>query len=188
MSAGCRRIEQVYQRDRLQLRWGYARSISGVARYFLASPSCSSLYRRSTTSGTRYVYLQPTTATSVGGLALVACNPIAPWERVVDLQFARRPGSRWHLYVEIMANTATSSSQTKAKSDHRTPIKLAAAIQRSSDSTGQRTTTQRWCHPSKDPNSAGRTGEPSTGGTEALSAEELPGFESGTGAVNGVFF
>jgi len=52
--------------------------------------------------GTRYVYLQPTTATSVewfgtGGLQSNS-------SRVVDLQFARRPGEAalWHLYVEIM--------------------------------------------------------------------------------------
>ncbi len=38
------------------------------------------------------------------GLALVALVDVAPWERVVDLQFARRPGESalWHLYVEIM--------------------------------------------------------------------------------------
>ncbi|HEY9642427.1 MAG TPA: NFACT RNA binding domain-containing protein [Coleofasciculaceae cyanobacterium] len=41
-----------------------------------------------------------------GGLALVAIEPVAPWERVIDLQFARRPGEAalWHLYVEIMGN------------------------------------------------------------------------------------
>ena len=40
----------------------------------------------------------------LGGLALVAIEPIAPWERVADLQFARRPGDPplWHLYIEIM--------------------------------------------------------------------------------------
>lgn len=40
----------------------------------------------------------------LNGLALVAMEAIAPWERVLDLQFARRPGepALWHLYVEIM--------------------------------------------------------------------------------------
>lgn len=40
----------------------------------------------------------------LGSLALVAIKPIAPWERALDLQFARRPGdpALWHLYVEIM--------------------------------------------------------------------------------------
>jgi predicted ribosome quality control (RQC) complex YloA/Tae2 family protein len=38
------------------------------------------------------------------GLALVSLEPIAPWERVIDLQFAQRPGepALWHLYVEVM--------------------------------------------------------------------------------------
>lgn len=37
-------------------------------------------------------------------LALIAIEPVAPWERALDLQFARRPGDppQWHLYVEIM--------------------------------------------------------------------------------------
>lgn len=40
----------------------------------------------------------------LGGLALVAINIMAPWERVADFQFARRPGDPilWHVYVEIM--------------------------------------------------------------------------------------
>lgn len=40
----------------------------------------------------------------LNGLALVAIAPLAPWERALDLQFARRPGDpvQWHLYVEIM--------------------------------------------------------------------------------------
>ncbi|KJH73403.1 Rqc2 family fibronectin-binding protein [Aliterella atlantica] len=40
----------------------------------------------------------------LNGLALVAIAQVAPWERVFDLQFARRPGedALWHLYVEIM--------------------------------------------------------------------------------------
>ena len=37
-------------------------------------------------------------------MVLVAITPLAPWERVVDLQFGQRPGDPplWHLYVEIM--------------------------------------------------------------------------------------
>ncbi|MFH7023898.1 MAG: NFACT family protein [Heteroscytonema crispum UTEX LB 1556] len=40
----------------------------------------------------------------LGGLALVGIEAIAPWERVIDLQFARRPGEEalYHLYAEIM--------------------------------------------------------------------------------------
>jgi predicted ribosome quality control (RQC) complex YloA/Tae2 family protein len=40
----------------------------------------------------------------LNGLALIAIRAIAPWERVLDLQFAKRPGEEptWHLYIEIM--------------------------------------------------------------------------------------
>jgi predicted ribosome quality control (RQC) complex YloA/Tae2 family protein len=40
----------------------------------------------------------------LNGLALVSIEAIAPWERVLDLQFGRRPGdpASFHLYVEIM--------------------------------------------------------------------------------------
>ncbi len=40
----------------------------------------------------------------LNGLALVSIEPVAPWERALDLSFARRPGDpvQWHLYVEIM--------------------------------------------------------------------------------------
>lgn len=41
----------------------------------------------------------------LSGLALIAIDTIAPWERVLDLKFARRPGDPpiFHLYVEIMS-------------------------------------------------------------------------------------
>ncbi|RMF65529.1 MAG: hypothetical protein D6746_00320, partial [Bacteroidetes bacterium] len=40
----------------------------------------------------------------IKGLALVEIATISPWERVLDFQFARRPGDPilWHLYAEIM--------------------------------------------------------------------------------------
>ncbi|MGF1521792.1 MAG: NFACT family protein [Leptolyngbyaceae cyanobacterium] len=40
----------------------------------------------------------------LNGYALIAIEPVASWERAVDLQFARRPGDpiHWHLYVEVM--------------------------------------------------------------------------------------
>lgn len=38
------------------------------------------------------------------GLALAAIVEVSPWERVLDFQFAKRPGEPplWHLYVEVM--------------------------------------------------------------------------------------
>lgn len=40
----------------------------------------------------------------LNGLALTRIDAVASWERVLDLQFAKRPGETalWHLYVEIM--------------------------------------------------------------------------------------
>jgi predicted ribosome quality control (RQC) complex YloA/Tae2 family protein len=40
----------------------------------------------------------------LSGLALVSIAPVSSWERVIDLQFAKRPGESalWHLYAEIM--------------------------------------------------------------------------------------
>ncbi|NJM45530.1 MAG: fibronectin-binding domain-containing protein [Alkalinema sp. RU_4_3] len=40
----------------------------------------------------------------LGSLALVAIESPVPWERVLDLQFAQRPGDPvlWHLYMEVM--------------------------------------------------------------------------------------
>ncbi len=40
----------------------------------------------------------------LGGWALIAIAEVSPWERVLDFQFAKRPGEAplWHLYVEVM--------------------------------------------------------------------------------------
>ena len=40
----------------------------------------------------------------VAGYALVAVKLTSPWERVIDLQFAKRPDDevQWHLYLEVM--------------------------------------------------------------------------------------
>lgn len=40
----------------------------------------------------------------LNGLALIAIETVSPWERVLDLQFSKRPNEPaiWHLYVEIM--------------------------------------------------------------------------------------
>lgn len=47
----------------------------------------------------------------LGGLALVAIAPVAPWERVMDLQFAQRPGDpvQFHLFVEVMGKYSNAT-------------------------------------------------------------------------------
>lgn len=99
------RLEQVYQRDRwtvcLALRTLQGRSWLTISWH----PQAARLH-----IGDAPPRLPDTFTFSqqlwhqLGGLALVGIAAIAPWERVVDLQFAKRPGDPilWHLYVEIM--------------------------------------------------------------------------------------
>lgn len=61
----------------------------------------------------------------LGGLVLVSIAAIAPWERVLDLQFAQRPGdpAQWHLYAEIMGKYSnlilTTASQQIVTAAHQ---------------------------------------------------------------------
>lgn len=99
------RLEQVYQRDRTKIYLGL-RTLNQrgwliiswhpqAARLCLGDPPPRTPDTFTFSQQLRH---------QVGGLALIAIAPIAPWERVLDLQFARRPGEAvlWHLYVEIM--------------------------------------------------------------------------------------
>ena len=99
------RLEQVYQRDRfticLALRTLKAKpwlTISWhpeAARINLGDPPPRVKDTFTFSDQLRH---------QLNGLALTGIKAIAPWERVLDLQFARRPGEAalWHLYVEIM--------------------------------------------------------------------------------------
>lgn len=99
------RLEQVYQRDRhtlaLALRtldqraWLTLSWHPQAARVCIGDPP-----PRVPDTFTFSQQLQH----QLKGLALVTIEAIAPWERVLDMQFARRPGEAalWHLYVEIM--------------------------------------------------------------------------------------
>ena len=99
------RLEQVHQSDRhtihLQLRtlekklWLLLCWHPQSARLHLSAPPPK----------------QPDTFTfsqqilhQVTGFALVSVQLTSPWERVVDLQFAKRPDDdvQWHLYLEVM--------------------------------------------------------------------------------------
>lgn len=99
------RTEQVYQRDRftiaLALRTLKRRDWLTIAWHPQAARICiGDPPPRTPDTFTFSDQLRH----QLGGLALVAIETIAPWERVLDLQFARRPGDspHWHLYVEIM--------------------------------------------------------------------------------------
>ena len=99
------RTEQVYQRDRytiaLSLRTLKRRGWLTISWHPQAARIClGSAPPRTPDTFTFSQQLRH----QLGGLALVAIDAIAPWERVLDLQFARRPGEPaiWHLYVEII--------------------------------------------------------------------------------------
>ncbi|KPQ34590.1 MAG: putative RNA-binding protein homologous to eukaryotic snRNP [Phormidesmis priestleyi Ana] len=99
------RCEQVYQRDPytlfIALRTLESRGWLAIswhpqaARLHIAEPPPK---RNDTFTFSQQLKHQ------LGGLALTQINSIAPWERVLDLQFARRPDepALWHLYVEVM--------------------------------------------------------------------------------------
>lgn len=99
------RLEKVYQRDRytitLALRTLNGRGWLDVSWHPQAARMCI---------GNPPPRLPDTFTFSqqllhqLGGLVLIATEIIAPWERVVDMQFARRSGEApiYHLHVEIM--------------------------------------------------------------------------------------
>lgn len=101
------RLEQVYQRDRhtvaIALRTLERRGWLTVSWHPQAARVCMADAPPRTPD--TFTFSQQLRH-QLGGLALVSIEAIAPWERVIDLQFARRPGdvALWHVYVEIMGN------------------------------------------------------------------------------------
>ncbi|MFM1841314.1 MAG: hypothetical protein RLZZ490_45, partial [Cyanobacteriota bacterium] len=99
------RIEQVYQRDRhtlsLALRtlgdrgWLTLSWHPQAARLCLDQPPSRDPDTFTLSDQLRH---------QLKGLALIALHPIQPWERVIDLAIAKRPGEvpLYHLFLEIM--------------------------------------------------------------------------------------
>jgi predicted ribosome quality control (RQC) complex YloA/Tae2 family protein len=99
------RVEQVYQRDRytiaLALRTLKQRGWLTLCWHPQAARIClGDAPPRTPDTFTFSDQLRH----QLNGYALIAIDAIAPWERVIDLQLAKRPGDppQWHLYVEIM--------------------------------------------------------------------------------------
>jgi len=99
------RLEQVYQRDRytisLALRTLEGRGWLDISWHVQAARLCIGTPPPRTPD--TFTFSQQLRH-QIGGLALVEIEAIAPWERALDLRFARRPGDPilWHLYVEVM--------------------------------------------------------------------------------------
>ena len=99
------RLEQVFQQDRHTLylalrtlqgrRWLLLSWHPQGARLHLAPPPPK---MPDTFTFSQQIWHQ------VASLALVGADLVSPWERVVDLQFAKRPDDPvlWHLYLEVM--------------------------------------------------------------------------------------
>lgn len=99
------RTEQVYQRDRytiaIALRTLKQRDWLQISWHPQAAHIC--IGDPPPRSPDTFTFSQQLIH-QLGGLALVGIEAIAPWERVIDLQFARRPGETalYHVYAEIM--------------------------------------------------------------------------------------
>ncbi len=99
------RLEQVYQRDRHTLslalrtlssrRWLTLCWHPQAAHLCLGNPPPKGVDTFTFSDQLRH---------QLNGLALVGIEPIAPWERAINLQFSQRPGDPilWHLIAEIM--------------------------------------------------------------------------------------
>ena len=127
------RIEQVYQRDRF--------TISLALRTLKAKPWLTICWHPEAARiniGDPPPRIKDTFTFSdqlrhqLKGLALTGIKAIAPWERVLDLQFAQRPGDEplWHLYVEIMGKYS-NVILTDAQQQIITPARQISSAQSS---------------------------------------------------------
>ena len=127
------RIEQVYQRDRF--------TISLALRTLNAKPWLTICWHPEAARihiGDPPPRIKDTFTFSdqlrhqLKGLALTGVKAIAPWERVLDLQFAHRPGEAplCHLYVEIMGKYS-NVILTDAQQQIITPARQISAAQSS---------------------------------------------------------
>jgi predicted ribosome quality control (RQC) complex YloA/Tae2 family protein len=130
------RLEQVYQRDRytiaLALRTLDQRGWLTLSWHPQAARCC--IGEAPPRTPDTFTFSQQLRH-QLAGLALVAIEPVAPWERVADLQFAQRPGESplWHLYVEIMGKYSNVILTTA------TDLIVTAAHQVSSQQSSVRT-------------------------------------------------
>ncbi len=99
------RLEQVIQRDRftitLALRTLKRRGWLDISRHPQAARICIG---QPPPRGVDTFTFSQQLRHQLCGLALTAIAEVSPWERVLDFQFAKRPGESplWHLYVEVM--------------------------------------------------------------------------------------
>jgi predicted ribosome quality control (RQC) complex YloA/Tae2 family protein len=131
------RLEQVHQSDRYTISLSLRTLQQKLCLLLSWHPQAARLHLSSSSPS------QPDTFTfsqqiwhQVSGLALVAIKPVSEWERVIDLQFAKRPDDQvlWHLYLEVMGKYSnaifvnaenvivTAAHQVSAKQSRVRPI------------------------------------------------------------------
>ncbi len=99
------RLEQVYQRDRFTLCLALRTLRQRAWLHVCWHPQAAHLAMGTPPPKTPDTFtFSDQLRHQLGNLALTAIHAANPWERVLDLQFAKRPGepALWHLYVEIM--------------------------------------------------------------------------------------
>lgn len=99
------RIEQVYQCDRFTIALGLRTLEAKPWLTICWHPEAARINIGDPPPRTKDTFtFSDQLRHQLNGLALIGIKAIAPWERVLDLQFAQRPGESalWHLYVEIM--------------------------------------------------------------------------------------
>jgi predicted ribosome quality control (RQC) complex YloA/Tae2 family protein len=99
------RVEQVIQRDRFTIAMGL-RTLHQRGWLTLSwHPQAARLGMAEAPPRTPDTFtLSQQLKHQLNGLALTQVTPLTSWERVVDLQFAQRPGEAplWHVYLEVM--------------------------------------------------------------------------------------
>lgn len=120
------RVEQVYQRDRYTISMGLRNLNSRGWLEISWHPQAAHICIGDPPPRTPDTFtFSQQLLHQLSGLALIEMNTIAPWERVIDIQFARRPGEAalWHLYVEIMGKYSnvilTDSAKTIITAAHQ---------------------------------------------------------------------
>ncbi len=99
------KIEQVYQCDRFTIALGLRTLKAKPWLTICWHPEAARIHIGEPPPRTKDTFtFSDQLRHQLNGLALIGIKAIAPWERVLDLQFAQRPGESalWHLYVEIM--------------------------------------------------------------------------------------
>jgi predicted ribosome quality control (RQC) complex YloA/Tae2 family protein len=106
------KVETVYQFDKHTLAIGL-RNLSGRGWLALAwHPEAARLHLTQPPPKVPDTFtFSQQLRSQLGGLALVSLGLVSPWERVVDLQFAQRPGDPvlFHLFLEVMGKYSNAT-------------------------------------------------------------------------------